>query len=109
MAGKRPLPTKYFPGRQITGGETSVSEDNKCIYSNRIGVNFSVFDFVLDVGCKVPGDPAQTSLLKIVMSPQHCKVFSQILQKNVEKYEKAFGPIPLPPATAAKDGKPIMQ
>jgi hypothetical protein len=92
-----------------TGRSENISEETKFVYSNRVGVDFSVFDFVLDVGMRVPGDEGQASLLKLVMSPQHAKVLSRILLNNIEKYEKAFGPIPLPSTGGAAAGKQVMQ
>ena len=37
--------------------------------------------------------PAQ----RIIMSPQHAKAFSIILQRNVQQWEQQFGEIQLPP------------
>ena len=31
---------------------------------------------------------------QIVMSPQHTKAFSAVLQSNIERYEQMFGEIP---------------
>ena len=62
------------------------------------GENQSVKDNILNVEQHV----------RIVMSPQHAKVFCQVLTDQISKYEQAFGNIQIPaqPDVPAKSKKP---
>ena len=42
---------------------------------------------------------------KIVMSPQHAKVFSQVLARQISKYEETFGTISIPIPATEPEGK----
>jgi hypothetical protein len=75
--------------------------DFALISKNALGFNF-------DFAQRMPGGKQVNVVSRIAMSPQHAKLFSQLLDKNIEGYEKEFGEINIPkPPKVAKDGKII--
>lgn len=84
------------------------TSDYKSLYSNNVNLTITPFDFVFSFG---ENQALKDNILivdlhtKITMSPQHAKVFSQVLAENVAKWEQMFGPIMTPaqtPEAAAK-------
>lgn len=69
-------------------------------YSNNIQIRVTPFDFVFVFG-DVQGIDGTTLLVdenvRILMSPEHAKVFAKVLSENVVQYEKQVGTIPSPP------------
>jgi hypothetical protein len=53
-------------------------------------MRFSVFDVILDFSCKKDSE-GQEDIAKIIMSPQHAKVFANLLYENIRQYEEIFG------------------
>jgi hypothetical protein len=67
------------------------------IYTDSVQVRASIHDIMLYLGLADPADPDNVSTRlvgRVIMSPQHAKALTDILVKNVEVYEAAFGPIP---------------
>lgn len=66
------------------------------IYSNSVNFAFSIYDVTLSFGLSNVEPNDYHNLVNIKMSPQHAKVMSLLLQKNIEKYEHDIGEIVLP-------------
>ncbi|MFE7063721.1 DUF3467 domain-containing protein [Sutcliffiella sp. NPDC057660] len=68
-------------------------EKNNLYYSNSVNIAMQLFDLRLQFTTQSPENIAD-NIVDIYMSPQHAKVFSQLLNEHIIKYEEAFGPIP---------------
>jgi len=66
------------------------------IYSNFFMVTSSPSEFVIDFGRLLPGMPSAKIYTRVLATPQHTKQLLNILQKNVENFEKMHGEIKLP-------------
>lgn len=75
-------------------------------YSDFAIVGKNALGFNLDFGQRMPGGKQVNIISRIAMSPQHAKLFLQVLEKNVEKYEREHGEIkaPVPPSPPKDDG-----
>lgn len=67
------------------------------IYSNLAIISHSPAEFVIDFTRLLPGVPKARVLARIVMTPQHAKMFLQALQENIARYEKQYGEIKVDP------------
>lgn len=65
-------------------------------YVNGVEVGSGVYDFVLDFNLASTSN-SNKKIGTIIMSPEHAKVFSHIMQDNIRQYEEIFGTIPTPP------------
>lgn len=63
------------------------------IYSNLAIISHSNSEFVADFVRLLPGVPKAKVKSRIVLSPQHAKRLMMALSDNIDKFEKAFGPI----------------
>ncbi|MCX7985096.1 MAG: DUF3467 domain-containing protein [Bacteroidetes bacterium] len=63
------------------------------IYANLAIITHSPAEFVIDFTRVMPGVPKAKVLSRIIMTPQHMKMFANALIDNIEKYEKKFGEI----------------
>ncbi|MEK6651086.1 MAG: DUF3467 domain-containing protein [Bacteroidota bacterium] len=63
------------------------------IYSNLAIITHSPAEFVIDFTRVLPGVPKARVHARIVMTPQHSRMFLGALQDNIEKYEAKFGEI----------------
>ncbi|MBM4404469.1 MAG: DUF3467 domain-containing protein [Candidatus Cloacimonetes bacterium] len=63
------------------------------IYANFFVVTNSPSEFVIDFGRMLPGIPDAKIFTRVVATPQHAKQLLQILEKNIEAFEKQFGEI----------------
>ncbi len=72
------------------------------VYSNTIKVNFTLFEFQMIVASATINSVAEPAYqivepkFILQMSPQHFKVLSEVLARQLEKYEKQFGVISIP-------------
>ncbi|HHW07478.1 MAG TPA: DUF3467 domain-containing protein [Clostridia bacterium] len=73
-----------------------ITDERSCfsVYCNSLSVGFSLYDFEIILREKFNNNEKQLGIIK--MSPQHAKVFAQILNDNIAVYENIFGPIPEP-------------
>src|SRR5437016_915601 len=72
------------------------SEDFFTIYANNVALVFSTWDLSVILGeilGESDGKPVVEETLKISMTREFAKVFSQILSTNIAAYEKQFGEI----------------
>ncbi|MFH0990473.1 MAG: DUF3467 domain-containing protein [bacterium] len=63
------------------------------IYSNLAIITHSPAEFVIDFTRVLPGVPKAKVHARIVMTPQHTKMFLNAIADNIEKYESKFGEI----------------
>ena len=66
------------------------------LYSNLVLLTHSPSEFIFDFARLLPGRPKAKVYARIVMTPRNAKSLLGVLQKNLEKYEKAHGAIPSP-------------
>lgn len=77
--------------------EILIPENAQVIYSNQAQVTVTPWDFTYNFGrvTEVSEDKASAvQLVSIIHSPPHAKAFLQLLQRQIERYEKEFAPIP---------------
>jgi len=83
--------------------QISKSPDFKSAYSNNVTLTITPWDVVFIFG---ENQAVKDNILivehqaKITMSPQHAKVFAQVLVDNIAKWEQTFGPIVVPKQTS---------
>lgn len=63
------------------------------IYSNLAIITHSPAEFVIDFTRVLPGVPKAKVHARIIMTPQHAKLFLGALRENLEKYETKFGEV----------------
>jgi hypothetical protein len=77
-------------------GKVNINIDPEKIeskYSDAAFINMNAFGITLDFGQQLPQLNSLKIFDRISMSPQHAKVFSQILVENIKQYEERFGKI----------------
>lgn len=62
-------------------------------YSNLVIISHSPAEFIFDFTRLLPGIPKAKVHSRIIMTPQHSKMFLAALKENIEKYENSFGEI----------------
>jgi hypothetical protein len=62
-------------------------------YSNLVIISHSPAEFIMDFTRLLPGIPKAKVHSRIIMTPQHSKMFLAALKENIEKYENQFGEI----------------
>ena len=62
-------------------------------YSNLALINHSVSEFVVDFVNVMPGVPKAKVKSRIILTPQHAKRFSKVLNDNISKFESSNGEI----------------
>ncbi len=72
--------------------ENTVEKRVPVMYCNGIDISSSPYDFIVTINTNTP--LVSEKLAEIVMSPEHAKVFSKMLEHNVKEYENVFGEIP---------------
>lgn len=77
-------------------------------YSDFAVVAKNALGFNMDFAQRMPGGKQVNIVARIAMSPQHAKLFSQILARNIENYEKEFGEIRIPEAPKAAKGDGVI-
>jgi hypothetical protein len=73
-------------------------------YVNFLSVFHNQAEFIMDFGRIVPGKPEVKIMSRLMTNPIALKQIVRTLNENLERYEKAFGPIPVepPPIPGAK-------
>ncbi|MBX7042611.1 MAG: DUF3467 domain-containing protein [Ignavibacteria bacterium] len=81
------------PGQQINIelGE----KEAEGTYSNLAIISHSPAEFIIDFTRIFPGSPKAKVHSRIVMTPQHAKLFLNAMKENIGRYEKQYGEIPL--------------
>jgi hypothetical protein len=74
-------------------------ENISSIYANSARLHISLWDFKFSFG-EVEDISSETmrvsEKVRVLMSPQHAKVFLQVFQENLKRYEDKFGEIKIP-------------
>jgi hypothetical protein len=63
------------------------------IYSNLAIISHSPAEFVMDFTRILPGVPRARVHARIIMTPQHARLFLNALEDNINKYERQYGEI----------------
>jgi hypothetical protein len=65
-------------------------------YTDSVNFATNIYGFALEFGVMQGQEQPPRSLVRVRMSPQHAKIMSLLLRKNVQEYEKRIGTIILP-------------
>lgn len=68
-------------------------KESEGIYSNLALIVYSPSEIIFDFARVMPGVPKARVYSRIVMTPQHAKMFLDALGENIKKYEDQFGAI----------------
>ena len=63
------------------------------IYSNLAIISHSPAEFVIDFTRILPGVPKARVHARIIMTPQHAKLFLRALGDNLQKFEAQYGEV----------------
>jgi len=64
------------------------------VYANHFEVGFNAFEFLLDFAQDYYGVEGMTvAHTRIVTAPAYAKLFRGLLDRSIDEYEAAFGPI----------------
>jgi hypothetical protein len=62
-------------------------------YSNLAIISHSGAEFIIDFTRIFPGIPKAKVHSRIIMTPQHCKMFLNALKENIERFEAQYGEV----------------
>ena len=65
-------------------------------YTDSVNFMTNIYGFTLEFGMMQAQEEPPRSLVRIKMSPQHAKIMSLLLRKNVQEYERRIGTVILP-------------
>jgi hypothetical protein len=65
------------------------------IYSNLAIISHSPAEFIIDFTRILPGIPKGKVHARIIMTPQHAKMFLNAMRENLNKFEQQYGQITL--------------
>ena len=65
-------------------------------YTDSVNFSTNLYGFMLEFGVMQAQDAPPRGVVKVRMSPQHAKIMSLLLRKNVQEYERRIGTIILP-------------
>lgn len=65
-------------------------------YTDSVNFMTNIYGFTLEFGAIQAQDAPPKPQVRIKMSPQHAKIMSLLLRKNVQEYERRIGTIILP-------------
>jgi hypothetical protein len=65
-------------------------------YTDSVNFMTNIYGFTLEFGATQAQDQPPRPLARVKMSPQHAKIMSLLLRKNVQEYEKRIGTVILP-------------
>ncbi|NLN35273.1 MAG: DUF3467 domain-containing protein [Candidatus Cloacimonetes bacterium] len=84
-------PNQNPPQKQL-----NIKSDEKVgegTYANFFMITNSPSEFIMDCGRILPGLPDARIYSRVVMTPMHAKQLLQLLEKNINSFEKQFGEI----------------
>jgi len=93
-----PAPTPQGPKQQLP--IELPDEVAEGLYSNLMFITHSPSEFVLDFARVLPGNRKGKVYSRVVMTPQHAKALSELLQRNVALFEETHGTIRVSGKTA---------
>lgn len=76
-------------------------------YCDQVMLNTAPFGLTLDFIQQIPQMKTARVLSRIAMSPQHAKIFSELLTNSIKDYEKNFGEIKLTTKMKEESQRPI--
>jgi len=88
-----------------------VDHGDHAFFSDNVTISHNQSKFIVDFSQTIPsfdnvgGDMRQSFIIKhkaVMLDPNFAKIFLDLLQKNIKKYEKKFGKIKLPKKRRAK-------
>ena len=88
------MPDKNEPVHQQINIELGEKEAEG-IYSNLAIISHSPAEFIIDFTRILPGIPKGKVHARIIMTPQHAKMFLNAMRDNVGKFEQQYGQIVL--------------
>jgi len=62
-------------------------------YSNLAIISHSGAEFIIDFTRILPGIPKAKVHSRIIMTPQHCKMFLNAMKENIDRFESQYGEI----------------
>jgi len=65
-------------------------------YTDSVNFMTNIYGFTLEFGVMQGQDEPPIQRVRVKMSPQHAKIMSLLLRKNVQEYERRIGTIILP-------------
>jgi hypothetical protein len=65
-------------------------------YTDSVNFMTNIYGFTLEFGVMQQQDDPPRQQVRIKMSPQHAKIMSLLLRKNVQEYERRIGTVILP-------------
>ena len=65
-------------------------------YTDSVNFMTNIYGFTLEFGIMQAQDAPPEQVCRIRMSPQHAKIMSLLLRKNVQEYERRIGTVILP-------------
>ncbi len=65
-------------------------------YTDSVNFMTNIYGFTLEFGVMQAQDAPPRQVARIKMSPQHAKIMSLLLRKNVQEYERRIGTVILP-------------
>lgn len=82
--------------KEDTVAKTSTEVAIPELYTNSVDFGVSAYEFTFMFGLRGIKNGESKPIVNVRMSPQHAKVMSLLLAKNVSNYEKEIGEISLP-------------
>ncbi len=82
-----------------------VEHGDHAFFSDNVTISHNPNKFIIDFSQTIPsfdtvgGDMRQSFIIKhkaVMLDPHFAKIFLDLLQKNIKKYEKKFGKIKIP-------------
>ncbi|MGB8013631.1 MAG: DUF3467 domain-containing protein [Terriglobales bacterium] len=93
--------------------EFTFSPDFKMFYVNHIQASFSPFDITFSMGEAIgAGSSGKFTIqnkARVTMAPLEAKIFLKILAGTIANFEKAIGPIPVPPGVMPEESEVIRE
>jgi hypothetical protein len=87
-------PPGQQPARQL---RLEIPANLNAVYSNAVVVSHTPSEIVLDFTQIMPNDPRARVQQRIVMTPTGAKMFLKALEENLERFEKKYDEIKMPP------------
>ena len=86
--------------------ERITSVDAPAIYANNVSLRTNLWDIRMEFGEVVEASEERLLIrdtVTVLMSPQHARIFAELLARHIRDYEAKFGPIPRPPDEASEN------
>ncbi|MGZ4868117.1 MAG: DUF3467 domain-containing protein [Candidatus Angelobacter sp.] len=106
-AGRQPQSpeTQFATVRHVT---YTLDPQYRTVYTNNASMSLTAFDVQFIFGEMVDSEGENVTVekkVKIAMSPQHAKILTALMVRNIQQYEKQFGTINLTPEDSIAEVK----